>query len=231
MKRILPSALLLALAFSSAAATNPDLGLGTIASDYVYANSFEQIAPLSDYDDLTEGFLGASFLYRGVSYHDVNDIGGVFPDGSTFTPDDVGRDFIIEDATDLFVDFPTFGSSPNVLTFGTSLVPGPNVTIGALVQASMDLAQPASAASLEAAFYENGPWGGIVLHLDAFLDGVQVATDSLTLSNLGGRDNVATHTFSISGVTFDALRFHATWDDQPTAPRVLIDNLRLTPAP
>jgi hypothetical protein len=94
----------------------------------------------------------------------------------------------------------------------------------------MDLDTPASAASVDLAFYENGPWGGIVLHLDAYQGGSVVGSDSLTISDLGGRDNMTTATFSISGVTFDSLKLYATYGDQPSAPRVMIDNLTLTPA-
>jgi uncharacterized delta-60 repeat protein len=201
--------------------------------DAIFADGFDRgpAASVTNYDDLAEGFKGPSFQHNGVTYRDVNDIGGVFPDGSTFTPADVGADFVIENATYLFNDFPSFGSAPNVLTFGTTYMPGPNLSLGALVRATMDLDTPASAASFEAIFYENGPWGGIQLHLDAYRNGMKVGEDVVTLSNLGGRDNLTTRTFSISGVTFDSLRLYATCNGQPSAPRVMIDNLSLTPAP
>ena len=88
----------------------------------------------------------------------------------------------------------------------------------------------ASAVEVELAFYENGPWGRIVLRLDASRDGSVVGSDSLVISDLGGRDNMTTATFAISGVEFDALKLYATYDGQPSAPRVMIDDLRLTPA-
>ncbi|MFO1506398.1 MAG: hypothetical protein U1F23_04865 [Lysobacterales bacterium] len=185
---------------------------------------------VSTYDDLAEGFLGTDYTYNGIYYHDANGIGGIFPDGSTFTADDVGDQFIIEDAGVLWNDFPDFGSFPNVLTFGTAYVPGDNFSIGALVQASMDLPEPANAVSMDLAFYENGPWGGIELHLDAFLGDTLVGSDSLTIANGGGRDDVTTTTFSVAGVTFDKLRLYATYGGQPSAPRVMIDDLTLTPA-
>src|SRR5262245_29677458 len=53
---------------------------------------------VSNYDDLPEGFLGPSFTYEGVTYRDLNGVGGVFPDGSTWVPADVGDEFIIENA-------------------------------------------------------------------------------------------------------------------------------------
>lgn len=200
--------------------------------DTIFADGFDRgPAPsVTNYDDLAEGFLGPTFRHNGVTYREVNDIGGVFPDGSTFTPADVGADFVIENATYLFNDFPSFGSAPNVLTFGTTYMPGPNLSLGALVRATMDLDVPASAVSFEAIFYENGPWGGIQLHLDAYRSGTKVGQDVVTLSNLGGRDNLATRTFAISGVTFDSLRLYATWNGQPSAPRLMMDNLALTPA-
>jgi uncharacterized delta-60 repeat protein len=201
--------------------------------DRIFQDGFDgaPVAPVvSNYDDLTEGSLGTSYHYDGVSYHDVNGIGGVFPDGSTFTADDVGDLLLVENATVFYADFPDYGSSPNTLTFGTSYVPGDNFSIGAFVQATMDLDQPATAVSVDLAYYENGPWGGIEFHLDAYRDGAVVGSDSLTIANGGGRDNVTVSTFAISGVEFDSLKMYATYQDQPSAPRLMIDNLTLTPA-
>jgi hypothetical protein len=199
--------------------------------DLIFADGLDGPQPsISNYDDLTEGFLGTSFAYNGVSYHDVNGIGGVFPDGSTFVPADVGDLLIIEDATDFYGVHPDYGSSPNSMTFGTSYVPGPNLSLGALVRVTMDLAQPASSATVDLGFYENGPWGGIVLHLDALDGDTVVASDTLTIANGGGRDNDTVATFSVSAPVFDTLKLYATYQDQPSAPRVIIDDLALTPA-
>ena len=201
--------------------------------DRIFADGFElpQVDPvLVTYDDLTEGFLGESFTHDGITYRDCNGIGGVFPDGSTFVPADVGSEFIIENATVFWTEFPDFGSSPNTLTFGTSYVPGDNLSIGALVQATMELDAPASAASVDLGYYENGPWGGIEIHLDALSGDTVVGSDMLTISSGGDRDNPAVATLAIDGATFDTLRLYATWQGQPTAPRVMIDNLRLVPA-
>jgi hypothetical protein len=204
--------------------------LAAAGDDLVFANGFDPAQPsISHYDDLTEGFLGTSYTYNGVSYHDVNGIGGVFPDGSTFTPADVGDQLIIEDATDFYGVHTDWGSSPNALTFGTAYVPGPNLTIGALVRATMDLDQPASAASVEIGYYENGPWGGIEIHLDALSAGTVVASDVITIADGGGRDNDTVATLSVGGATFDSLKLYATYGDQPSAPRVMMDDLTLMP--
>jgi hypothetical protein len=216
----------LPLAFAVSAATAGPL------PDPIFADGFDGAPPsVSTYDDLVEGFLGTSYAYNGVSYHDVNGIGGVFPDGSTFTPEDVGDQVIIEDATDFYVVHPEWGSSPNAMTFGTSFVPGPNLSIGALVQVTMDLDVPANAASVDIGYYENGPWGRIVIHLDALDAGTVVASDSVTIADGGGRDNDTVGVLSVAAESFDALRLYATYEDQPSAPRVLIDNLVLTPVP
>src|SRR5215467_1460620 len=136
--------------------------------DLVFADGFDGRPPsLSTYDDLTEGSLDTSTVYNGVSYHDVNGIGGVFPDGSTFTPGDVGDQLIIEDSTDFYAVHPDYGSAPNSLTFGSVYIPGPNLSLGPLVRVTMDLDAPANTASVDIGYYENGPWGGIVIHLDA----------------------------------------------------------------
>ncbi len=209
------------------------LTAGSSGDDTIFRDGFDGVPAVpvvSNYDDLTEGFLGTSYHYNGVNYHDVNGIGGVFPDGSTFTAADVGDLLIIEDATDFFLNFPDYGSSPNTLTFGTTYIPGPNVSIGAFVQATMDLDQPANAVSVDLAYYENGPWGGIEFHLDAYRNGSVVGSNSLTIANGGGRDNATTSSLAISGVEFDSLKMYATYDGQPSAPRLMIDNLALTPA-
>lgn len=188
-------------------------------------------AGTSNYDDLTEGSQGPLMSYSGVTYRDVNNVSGSFPDGGTFGPSDLGDLLIVEDSTWFYLDFPAWGSSPNTLTFGTSYVPGPNLTIGPLASAWMDLDTPATAASFDMAYYENGPWGGIVFHLDAVSGGAVVASDTLTISDLGGRDNIAVSSLSVAGATFDSLHVYATWGADYSAPRLMIDNLVITPVP
>lgn len=186
---------------------------------------------VSNYDDLAENFYGSSFTYNGVTYHGINTESGVFPDGSTFEPADLGDQVIVENATFLFNDFPGWGSPNNVLTFGSSFVNGDNLSLGAMSTVTMDLAQPASSASIETVFYENGPWGGIVFHLDALSGGLVVASDSFTLSNLGGRDNIAFRGMSVSAPSFDQLHLYATFGGDYSGPRMMIDNLTLTSVP
>lgn len=198
--------------------------------DRIFGDGFDVSGPvgtLSHYDDLAEGFHGTSMHYNGVTYRDVNGIGGVFPDGDTFTANDVGNHLVIEDATLFHNDFPAFGSAPNVLTFGTSYVNGPSLSLGPLVRVTLDLDQPADAARIELAYYEKGPWGGIVLQLEASRGGVVVGSDQLQIAAGGDRDNLATATLSIDGVEFDSLALRATYGGQPSAPRVMIDNLRI----
>ncbi|MCC6360597.1 MAG: hypothetical protein IT450_17805 [Phycisphaerales bacterium] len=185
---------------------------------------------LNTYESFAEGFLGTSFSDAGVTYRDANLESGVFPDGATFTSDDLGSEFIIENAALFFNDFPAYGSPVNVLTFGRAFVPGDNLSIGVCSSIWMDLAEPASAASLDIAYYENGPWGGIVYHLDAIQAGTVVATDSFTLANGGGRDNPSFSTLSVSAAEFDTLHLYATFGAEFSAPRGMIDNLALTSA-
>jgi len=207
---------------------------GTGGDDTIFKDGFDTATPpsgiVSTYDDLPEGFLGESYTYNGITYHDANGIGGVFPDGSTFVPADVGSKFTIENAGYYFDDYPDWGSSPNVLTFGDVYMPGENFSIGPLVRASMDLDAPARAVSLQMVYYEHGPWGGIEIHLDAFSKGQLVGSDMVTLADGGDRDNLTSHMLSIAGVEFDALKLYATYDGQPSAPRVMIDNLDVVPA-
>ncbi|MBX3356788.1 MAG: hypothetical protein KF745_00010 [Phycisphaeraceae bacterium] len=186
---------------------------------------------VSNYDDLPEGFLGSAFDYNGVQYRDVNGVGGVFPDGSTFVPADIGNDFIIENAGLLYGDFPGWGSPSNCLTFGTSYIGGENLSLGAFATAWMDLPQVSDSISFDMVFYENGPWGGIVFHLDAYLNGNVVGTDSFTISDLGGRDNIAFSTLSVSGVQFDSAHIYATFGASLSAPRLMIDDLTINTVP
>jgi hypothetical protein len=186
-------------------------------------------ADVSTYDGLAEGFYGQVFSHNGVTYSEVNDVGGSFPGGDTFTPEDIGNNFIIENSQFLFDDFPQWGSAPNTLTFGTAYVPGPNLSLGAFARATMTLDVPASAAEVSMVFYENGPWGGIVFHLDAVRNGEVVDTATYTLADGGGRDNIGFATLAVSfDVGFDTLKMYATWGDGYSAPRLMIDNLTLT---
>ncbi len=200
------------------------LGLALVAVG-AQANIFE------DYEGLTEGFLGSSFTNNGVTYRDVNAVTGFQPDGSPFTQADLGDQVIVEDASVFYNDFPGFGSPVNALTFGSSFVPGENLSIGALASVYMDIDQVSTAASFNIAYYENGPWGDIVYHLDAIDNGNVVASDSFTISNLGGRDNATYQTMSVSGASFTTLHLYATLNGDYVAPRGMIDNLNITTVP
>lgn len=215
-----------------------DLGVARLqggdgSDDAIFADGFDgapAVPVVSDYDDLVEGRLGTSFHYNGVNYRDCNGIAGVFPDGSTFDADYPGEQFIIEDATSFYPDFPQYGSAPNALTFGFMYAEGTSVSLGGFVRATLDLDAPASALRFDAAYYENGPWGGIEFHVDAYRDGKVVASDMLTISDHGGRDNATVTTMGVSGAVFDSVKIYATYDGQPSAPRLMIDNLEVTPA-
>ncbi|MEZ6318529.1 MAG: hypothetical protein R3B49_07225 [Phycisphaerales bacterium] len=190
---------------------------------------------VSTYDDLGEGFYGTTYHYNGITYTDVNNVDGVFPDGGTFTAGDgvtgLGNTIIIEDASIFYNDFPGWGSADKCLTFGSSYINGDNVSLGALSTVTMLLDDNADAASLEMAYYENGPWGGIVYHLDALMGGSVVASDSFSISDLGGRDNIALATLSVSGAEFDSLHLYATYGADYSGPRILVDNLTLNTVP
>ncbi len=186
---------------------------------------------LETYEGFAEGSLGTSFSSGGVNYLAVNDVAGKYPDGAPFAAGDLGNQLLIEDATLFYNDFPAYGSPVKSLTFGGAFIPGPNLTIGALSSAQMRLDEPASAASLDIAYYENGPWGGIVYHLDALLGDSVVASDSFVISDLGGRDNPAFRTLSVAAPTFERLHLYATLGANYTSPRGMIDDLSVTAVP
>ena len=190
---------------------------------------------VSTYDELSEGFFGESFTHNGVTYSDVNNVDGVFPSGDTFTAGGgvtgLGTEIIVENAALFYNDFPTWGSPTNALTFGTTFVNGDNLSLGALSTVTMSLDSIADFASIEMAYFENGPWGGIEYHLDAIMGGSVVATDSFVLSDFGGRDNVATSTLSVSGADFDSLHLYATFGSDFSGGRALLDNLTINSVP
>ncbi len=179
-----------------------------------------------DYEDLAEGAQGDPFLHQSVTYHDLNTVGGVFPGGETFEPQP-GDEFVAENAGLFYGDFPEFGSPVNALTFGNAYIPGDNLTIGPLATVTMDLPGLATEASLDLGFYENGPWGGIVYHLDALLAGAVVASDELTIAGESDRDNPTWATLAVTGAAFDQLHLYATYGGEFSMPRGMIDDLTL----
>jgi hypothetical protein len=195
------------------------------------AGSTASAGTVITYEDLAEGGYGTSLTHQGVTYRDVNLFGGVFPDGGTFTSDDLGNHVLVERATFFYNDFAGYGSPNNSLTFGNTFIPGDNLSIGALSSVWMDLDAPASEASLHLAYYENGPWGGIEYRLEALRNGSVVASDSFVISDDGGRDNPTWSILSVSGEEFDTLHLFAQFNGQYSAPRGMIDNLTIVSVP
>jgi hypothetical protein len=210
------------------------LGLSVLAASLAVVPSTVASADvLHDYEGETEGFKGETWTHMGVTFRDINQVNGFFPDGAPMTPADLGTHAVIEQADLLYVDLPDYGSPVNSLTFGGAFIGGPNLTVGAMASVWMDLAEPASAASFDIAYYENGPWGNIVYHLDALLNGQVVASDSFVISDLGGRDNITFDTMAVAagGAGFDQLHVYARLNGSFTGPRGMIDDLRLTAVP
>lgn len=182
---------------------------------------------VTDFEDLAEGAYGIPFTHDGITFRDLNNVSGVFPSGEKFGPQ-LDDEVIIEDATFFYNDNPGWGSADKTLTFGIAYVPGDNLSLGRVSTVSMDLPETANAVSVDIAYYEDGPWGGIEYHLDAIRDGLVVGTDGFVLSDLGGRDTTGTRTLAISGVEFDELHLYATFGSEFSMPRVLLDDLTLT---
>lgn len=187
------------------------------------------------YEDLTEGFMGSTFNYNGVTYRDVNNVSGEYPDGNTFDPHDDGDQLIIENATLFYNDFPSFGSANNAMTFGGAFINGDNVSIGALASVWMDLDELGQSAGFDIAFYENGPWGTVEFRLDAYLNGVLVGTDVHVIEGPPydpghGRDNPNFASMLVSATAFDSLHLYGWQNGMYSAPRGMIDNLHVVSA-
>lgn len=183
------------------------------------------------FEGLTEGPAGASFTDGGITFFGLNSVAGVNPDGSNFVPGEYGTNFIIEDATLAINDFPDYLSGNNVLSWGNAWIAGDNLSINILSDFSMTTGQVENSVTMDLLYFENGPWGGITISLDAMLGGSVVASDSLLISDLGGRDNLVGAHLSIDGVSFDSLRLSATMNGTATAFAGLVDNVVITPAP
>jgi hypothetical protein len=54
-----------------------------------------------------------------------------------------------------------------------------------------------------------------------------VASDTFTLGDLGGRDEPTTATLAVSAPDFDALELYATYGDDYSLPRAMIDDLTI----
>ena len=196
------------------------------------ASSAAMADVFSNYEDLSEGFKGETFVHNGVTYRDVNNVSGFYPDGVPFGPNDNGRENIIERAVPFYDDFPAYGSPVNTMTFGSSFVTGDNLSIGALASVWMDMPSVSNAASFDIGFYENGPWGGVQWRLEAVRNGSVVATDTITIAgNNPGRDNATFDSMAISGVEFDQLHLFGWFNNNYTAPRGMIDDLTITAVP
>src|SRR5688572_30619573 len=118
------------------------------------------LAQQANFDAETEGFKGEVFTSGGITFSEINNVNGFYPDGQPFTPENNGGQAVIEDSAVVALDFPDFGSTPNTLTFGLAFIPGGNVTIGPLATAKMTLdSGTVTQASFDLIYYENGPWG------------------------------------------------------------------------
>ncbi len=188
-----------------------------------FVNAGEEVL---DFEDLAEGFHGIPFTYHGIEFYDLNSVSGVFPSGDTFDPQEFDE-VVIEDATLFYDDNPTFGSPDKTLTFGTAFVPGDNLSLGRLSNVTLDLPEAADSVTMDVAYYENGPWGGIEYHLDVLMNGNVLGSDSFVIADGGGRDNTTTTMMTVSGVTFDQVKIYATYGNEYSLPRILIDDLTL----
>ncbi len=201
---------------------------GTVA-----ACALPAAAQVAHFDNETEGFHGETFTSGGMTFSDINTVNGFYPDGIPFTPPDNGTLAIVEDATFAANEFPAFISSPNTLTFGLAYIGGPNLTIGPLATATITPAGTMNQCDLDLIYYENGPWGGITVTLEALLGGQVVGTTSFVVAGVDpGRDNPAAIHLSVAHPGgFDSVRIFSWLNGDYTTIRGMIDNVTMTGAP
>ncbi len=204
-----------------------------VVSALAAAPALASSAQFANFDAETEGFKGESFLSSGITFFDANNVSGFYPDGQPFNPEDNGTDLIVENALFAANDFPDFLSAKNALTFGRAFIPGDNVSLGALATASMTTGAAVSGVDFDMVYYENGPWGGIEVILEALSGGSVVGSTSFIVagSDPDGRDNPAGIHMSLSGFEFDTARISARLNGEYTTIRALIDNVSFVPAP
>ena len=179
-----------------------------------------------------EGFIGSSFTDGGITFFGLNNDSGLNPDGSIYGPGEYGTDFIIENATLAINDFPDTLSGSHALSWGNSFVPGDNLSINIVSTFSMTTNSVETDAWFDILYFENGPWGGITIELLAFNRGDLVNSDSILISDLGGRDGLIGDQLGVFGVEFDSLTVNARFEDgTSTVFAGLIDNVNITPAP
>lgn len=200
-----------------------------IASALLATNALGSIA---DFESQTEGFAGPTLTDNGITFSHLNEFSGVNPDGSNFVPGEYGTDFIVENATLAINDFPSALSGTNALSWGTAFIAGDNLSINIASSFRMSTGSVENYASMSLLIFENGPWGGIELSLQAMREGAVVGMDTIVISDLGGRDNLVGKTLTIDGVEFDELLLAARFEDGTyTAFAGLADNITITPSP
>ncbi len=178
-----------------------------------------------NFDSETEGFLGTSHDFSGVTVFAVNQNSGINPDGSTYGPGDYGDQVVIEDANALANDFPAV-SPDNVLGFGSSFVPGDNLTINLMSQVFISPNTLVDFFAVDLFYYENGPWGGIEVIVEGSNRGTPVVSDSFIISDLGGRDNVTHAHVELTGASFDTVRIYSKMPDgTETVFATVMDNI------
>ncbi len=190
-------------------------------------------AQFANFDAEIEGFKGNVFTSSGITFFDANNVAGFYPDGVPFEAGENGTDLIIENATFAANDFPEFLSAKNALTFGTAFIPGDNLSLGALSNVSMTTGAVVTGVTFDMLYYENGPWGGIEVLLEAFSGGSVVGSTSFIVagSDPTGRDNPAGAHMSLGGFAFDSVRLSARLNGEYTTIRALVDNVSFVPAP
>lgn len=190
-------------------------------------------AQFADFDSEIEGFKGDTFTSGGITFFDANNVAGFYPDGVPFEAGENGTDLIIENALFAANDFPEFLSAKNALTFGSAFIPGDNLSLGALSNVSMTTGASVTGVTFDMLYYENGPWGGIEVLLEAFSGGSMVGSTSFIVagSDPNGRDNPAGAHVALDGFAFDSVRLSARLNGEYTTIRALVDNVSFVPAP
>lgn len=169
------------------------------------------LADIATFDDLTEGF-SQTVVDGGITFYDYDSRESDNPPPNYFAIDDETGSFSVSGF-----------SGPNVLNFNVYSV-GPGGGLGHIGEFWMTNGEVSTSASLD--FFTLG--NGNSVSLEAYMNGAVVGSTTITpvLSN-----SRVHYSLSLSGVSFDSLRFTVSGPNAEESINGVVDNVRISAVP